>query len=184
MPEAYPTPLAGQRLTASLLRSMQPLVLRKTSDTGRPATTTTTVDPHLQFNAEANAVYAWDGWVRYDGPTAGDLIVAFVAPTGSFGSWGGHAVGSTIVGSTSTPTLELDTSRANGYMVRVESNDVTQFRTYGCLGAGNGLSILLSGTLRVGATAGTWGLSWAQSVSNATATTLFTDSYISLQRIA
>ncbi|QDN57395.1 hypothetical protein [Streptomyces sp. S1D4-20] len=184
MPEAYPTPLAGQRLTAALLRSMQPLDLRKTSDTPRPATTTTTVDPHLQFTAEANAVYTWNGWIRYDGPTAGDLIVAFVAPTGAFGSWGGHGVGSTIIGATSTPTLEIDTSRANGYMLRVESNDVTQLRTYGCLGVGNGMSLLLSGTLRVGSTAGTWGLSWAQSVSNAAATTLFTDSYISVQRIA
>lgn len=184
MPEAYPTPLAGQRLTAALLRSMQPLELRKTADTPRAANTTTTADPHLQFTAEANAVYTWSGWVRYDGPTAGDLVVAFVAPTGSLGSWGGHGVGSTIIGATSTPTLEIDTSRANGYMIRSESNDVTQLRTYGCLGVGNGLALLISGTLRVGATAGTWGLSWAQSVSNASATTLFTDSYISLQRIA
>lgn len=184
MPEAYPTPLAGQRLTAGLLRSMQPLALRKTADTPRAATTTTTVDPHLQFTAEANAVYNWDGWIRYDGATAGDLVVAFIAPTGALGGWGGHGVGSLVIGATSTPTLETDTSRSNGYMLRVESNDVTQLRTYGCLGAGNALSLLISGTLRTGSTGGTWGLSWAQSVSNATATTLFTDSYIALQRIA
>jgi hypothetical protein len=184
VPEAYPTPLAGQRLTAALLRSMQPLVLRKTSDTARAANTTTTADPHLQFTAEAGAVYAWSGWIKYDGPTAGDLVVAFVAPSGSLGSWGGHGVGSTIIGATSTPTLEIDTSRANGYMIRPESNDVTQLRTYGCLGVGNFLTVFLNGTLRVGATGGTWSLSWAQSVSNATATTLYTDSWISLQRIA
>lgn len=184
MPEAYPTPLAGQRLTASLLRSMQPQVARKTADTPLAATTTTTPDPHLQFTLTAGAVYEWSGWIKYDGATAGDLVVAFTAPAGTQGSWGGHGVGSTIIGATSTPALEIDTSRANGYMIRPESNDVTQLRTYGCLGVGNFLTVFLNGTLRVGATAGTWSLSWAQSVSNATATTLYTDSWISLQRIA
>jgi hypothetical protein len=184
MAEAYPTPLAGQRITAALLRSMQPQVIRKTADTSRAATTTNVADPHLQFSAEANAVYVWNGWVKYDGAAAADLVITFSAPPGSLGEWAGHGVGITVIGSTNTPTLEVDTSRPNGYMLRTETNDVTQYRTYGCLGVGAALSVFIAGTLRVGATAGTWSLDWSQSTSSATATTLYTDSYISLQRIA
>lgn len=184
MAESYPTPLAGQKLTAGLLRSMLPQVIRKTADTSRSATTTNTADPHLQFAAEANAVYAWHGWIKYDGATAGDLVITFNAPTGSLGEWAGHGVGILVIGSTSTPTLETDTVRSNGYMIRTETNDVTQFRTYGCLGVGTPLALYINGMLRVGSTAGTWSLDWSQGTSNATATTLYTDSWISLQRIA
>jgi hypothetical protein len=184
MAEAYPTPLAGQRLTATLLRSMQPQVARKTADTSITASTSATADPHLQFSVEANAVYVWEGWLKFDGATGGDILVAASVPSGSLGEWGGHGTGITVIGSSSTPTLETDTVRTNGYMVRTESNDVTQSRTYGCLGVGNALTALIFGTLRVGSTAGTYALTWAQGSSNATATTLYTDSWIKMQRIA
>ncbi len=82
MPEAYPNLVAGQRLTASLLRSMQPQVARKTADTALSATTTQTLDPHLQFTAEANSVYVFDGWLAYDSDIAADLVIAFSTPRG------------------------------------------------------------------------------------------------------
>lgn len=184
MAEAYPTPLAGQRLTASLLRSMQPQTLRKTADTSITASTSPTADPHLTFDVTASAVYVWWGWLKYDGATAGDLLVSFTAPSGALGEWAGHGTGITVIGSSSTPTLETDTVRTNGYMQRTESNDVTQSRSFGALGVGNALTVDIKGTLRVGSTAGTWALAWAQNASSATATTLYTDSYIALQRIA
>lgn len=184
MAEAYPTPLAGQKLTASLLRLMQPQLARKTADTPRSSTTTLTADPHLTFTVAANAVYSWWGWIKYDAPTGGDIIISFEAPSGSQGEWGGHGPGSLVISSNSTPTLQTDSITTQGYMLRVESNDVTQLRTFGGLGAGTPLTIPINGILRVGSTGGTWALDWAQSVSNATATTLYTDSYIMLQRIA
>ncbi|MFD7794314.1 hypothetical protein [Streptomyces sp. NPDC059759] len=184
MPESYPVPAGGQRLTGALLRSMQPLTLRKTADTARSATTTQTPDPHLQFTAEANAVYTWYGWIKYDGDTAADLVINFTPPAGALGEWAGHGTGITVIGATNTPTLESNTIRSNGYMLRTETNDVAQFRTYGCLGVGNPLSVYLYGILRVQATGGTWSLDWSQSASSATATTLYTDSYITLQRTA
>lgn len=184
MAEAYPTPLAGQRITASLLRSMQPQVARKTADTQISASTTAVADPHLTFSVEAGAVYVWEGWVKYDGATGGDVLLSFSAPSGSLGEWAGHGAGITVIGSSSTPTLETDTVRTNGYMQRTEANDVTQSRSFGALGVGNALTAFIKGTLRVGSTAGTFALTWAQNASSATATTLYTDSYISLQRIA
>lgn len=184
MAEAYPTYLAGQRITAALARSAQEQVARKTADTPRSATTTNTADPHLQFEVVANAVYRWFGWIKYDGATAADLVITFSTPASALGEWGGHGNGIVVVGASNTPTLETDTIRSNGYLIRTETNDVNQFRTYGCLGVGNALGVLINGTLRVASTGGTFSLDWSQSVSNATATTLYTDSYISLLRIA
>jgi hypothetical protein len=185
MTEAYPTLLAGQRLTAGLLAAMQTQVARKTSDTSRSATTTATADPHLTFEVAANAIYVWDGWLKYDGATGGaDFVVDFTAPASALGEWGGHGAGITVIGSTSAPALQTDTSGTNGYMLRVEANDVQQFRTYGTLGVGNALVVMLMGTLRTAGTAGTFSLDWAQGTSNATATTLYTDSWLRMTRVA
>ncbi|MFI8301575.1 hypothetical protein ACIGCZ_37335 [Streptomyces nigra] len=185
MAEAYPTPLAGQRITASLLRSMQPQVARKTADTQRAATTTAVADPHLTFEVEANAAYIWDGWLKYDGATGGDLIVDFTAPTGALGEWGAHGAGIVVIGADDSPlVLQTDTVQSTGYMVRLETNDVAQFRTYGTLGTGNALTLLIAGTLRTASTGGTFSLDWAQGTSSATNTTLFTDSWLKMQRVA
>ena len=185
MPEFYPTPLAGQRITASLLRSMLPVTARKTSDTQRSATTTPAADPHLTCEVEANGVYVWDGWVKYDGPVAADIIIDFTVPSGTLGEWVGWGAGITnVVSANGTPTLINDTVSTRGYLVRMEANDVAQSRTFGCLGVGEEMTVLMYGTLRVGSTAGTFSLDWAQSASDATAVTFFTDSWISLRRIA
>lgn len=186
MPEAYPTFLAGQRLTASLLRSAQEQVARKTADTSRAAVTTTAPDPHLQFDVVAGAVYRWHGWVKYDGPTAADLSLDFGAPSGSLGEWAAIAVGSSpVIGASSVPAFQTDTQDSRGYMVRTETNDVTAARSYGTLGTNNvPLTAWLYGMLRVGPTGGTFSLDWAQFTSNATPVTLYTDSWLSMLRIA
>lgn len=185
MAEAYPTPLAGQRITASLLRSMQPLVVRKTADTARTSTTTTTADPHLSLNVEANGVYVWDGWMKYSADTAGDIVFDFTVPSGALGEWGAFGPGIVVIGADDTPlALQTDTQQSTGYMLRAETNDVSQSRTYGGLGTSVGLTVLMNGTLRVGSNAGTFSLDWAQGTSSANATTLFTDSWLKFQRIA
>jgi hypothetical protein len=184
MPEAYPTPLAGQRLTAALLRSMQPQVARKTADTPRASTTTATLDPHIQFPAVAGAVYAWNGWVKFDADLTADIVLGFTAPSGSLGAWVGSGAGTTIISGTGAGGTQQNSGSTWGYTVRTEWTDLSNTRTYGGLGAGNALTVLLSGMFRIGSTGGTWGMVWAQSVSSATATTVFTDSFISSQRIA
>lgn len=185
MVEYYPQPLAGQRLRASTLRDMLPKTSRKTADTSRSATTTATADPHLTFEVEANAVYVWEGFLKYDAATGGDLLVDFSVPTGALGEWGAHGPGIVVIGADDSPLgLQTDTVQSTGYMLRVEVNDVTQSRTYGGLGTGTGITVFIAGTLRVGSTSGTFSLDWAQGTSNATATTLFTDSWLKMQRIA
>ncbi|MHB9857604.1 hypothetical protein [Streptomyces sp. YIM S03343] len=186
MAEAYPTFLGGQRLTASLLRSSQWQVARKGADTARSATTATTADPHLQFEVVANAVYAWHGWIKYDGPTAADINIDFSAPTNSLGEWTAIGPGhSPVIGASAAPALITDTQDARGYLMRIEANDVTAARSFGTLGTGNvPITMQLYGMLRVSSTAGTFSLDWAQFASNATACTLYTDSTLFMLRIA
>jgi hypothetical protein len=184
MAEAYPTFLAGQRITAALLTSSQAVVARKTSDTSRSSTTTASDDPHLIFNVIANAVYVWDGFLKYDGGTTGDVSIAFSAPTGALGEWGGYGPGRNLISTSGAPgSLSSDVVTTNGYLVRMESNDVTQLRTYGAI-SGTQFIITPSGTLRVGSTSGTFALSWTQASADATSTTLYTDSWLRLHRIA
>lgn len=184
MAEYYPPVAGGQRITGALLRSMLPQTVRKTADTSRAATTTTTPDPHLTYDVEANAVYIWDGWIKYDGDTAADLNLDFTAPSGALGEWVGFGAGNPVTGASATPTLRIDIQGGSGYLIRTETTDVTSARSFGVLGTGIPLAIDLKGTLRVGSTAGTFSLDWAQILSSATATTLYTDSWLRFQRIA
>ncbi|MGY5048310.1 hypothetical protein ACWDE0_22160 [Streptomyces sp. 900105755] len=184
MAESYPSFAGGQRITGALLRSGQPRTARKTADTSRSASTTTTPDPHLQFDVEANAVYTWSGWIKYDADVLGDLILDFTAPAGALGEWYNLGAGNPVTGASSTPTLRVDTQGVSGYMIRTETNDVAQSRSFGALGVGITMAVSIGGVLRMGATAGTWTLDWAQGASSATATTLYTDSYITMIRTA
>lgn len=185
MSEAYPTLLAGQRITAGLLSSMQPMVARKTSDTSRAATTTTTADPHLTFDIVANGVYIMDGWLKYDGATAADINIDWTAPSGCLGEYTSWGSGNASITATAGITLTSDTQSVRGYMIRTETNDISQSRSFACLGTGlTPLTLFLKGTVRNGSTAGTYSLDWAQLASDATSTTVYTDSWIRLQRIA
>ena len=184
MAEQYPTFLAGQRLTASLLTSSQPMTARKTSDTSRASTTTTTADPELTFELVANGVYIWDGWLKYTGIAAGDINIDFTIPTGALGEYTAFGAGRGVISATGTPgVLQANTADTNGYMIRTESNDISQARSFGAI-AGTDFSLLMSGIVRVSTTAGTFALEWAQAVSDATATVVYTDSWMRLQRIA
>ncbi len=184
MAEAYPTFLAGQRITASLLSSAQAITARKTADTSRSAFTTQTADPHMTANVSANAVYTFSGWLSYDGATAADIIIGFSSPSGTAGLWVGHGGGITVTSATGGGGTQQDVVSTWGYNVRLETTSINATRTYGCLGVGTPMSVMLNGTVRIGSTAGTFALTWAQNASNATATSVYTDSWIALQRIA
>lgn len=172
MAEAYPTLLAGQRLTAALLRSMLPQTVRKTADESRSATTTYADDTHLVFAAEANAVYTMVGWIKYFADPTPDIKVSIAVPSGCLGEWAWNMPGSNTLG---TGTV--------GYAIRTETNDVNGSRTgYGTSDSNHFTPI--SGLFRMSSTAGNIALQWAQNTSNATATTLFTDSWMQFQRIA
>lgn len=184
MPESYPDPLAGQRITASLLTSMLPQVARKTADTSRSSTTTQVLDPHLQFTADANSVWVFEGWIAYDSDNAADIIIGWSVPSGTLGKWVGFGSGTTVVSGTGGGGTQVNVTSTWGYTIRIEYTDIAATRTFGGLNVGNPESIYFYGTIRVGSTGGTWGLTWAQAVSTAANTTLFTDSWLKATRIA
>ncbi|BBC35298.1 hypothetical protein SGFS_065920 [Streptomyces graminofaciens] len=170
--ESYPTPQAGQRATASLLRAMLPQTVRKMADEPRSATTTFADDTHLTFAVEANAVYRMNGAIKYFADPTPDIKVQFTTPTGTLGEWWWLMPGSTTAATGTT-----------GYSIRTETNDVTGSRT----GYGTSDSTMftpIGGLWRVGSTAGSITMQWAQNTSNATATVLYTDSYLEFRRIA
>lgn len=174
MVEYYPQWLAGQDITADQLNEMIPKVVRKTADTSRSSTTTTTADPELSLTLAANAVYVWDGWLKYSADPAVDMTVDFTVPSGALGEWSAHAAGSGTGGSLTV-----------GYSIRTESNDISQPRNYyGTTAADNApLTAFLYGTIRT-SSGGTFSLDWAQGSSGASPTTVYTDSWLRFQRIA
>lgn len=172
MAESYPTLAAGQRLTAALLRSMLPQTVRKTADESRSATTTYADDTHLVFAAEANAVYTMLGWIKYFADPTPDIKIQFSVPSGCLGEWGWNMPGSTTA-----------TTGTTGYSIRTETNDVANGRTgYGTSDSQH--MTPMGGLFRMGSTAGNVTLQWAQNTSNATATVLYTDSFLTFTRIA
>lgn len=185
MAESYPSLAAGQRITASLLRSMQPQFARKTADTSRAATTTLADDPHLTWQIEANAVYNVSGWIKYDATTAADANFGFTVPAGADGEWMIYGVGhSPVITFTNTGTALLDNTSSRGYPLRLESVDLAGTRNIGGLGVGITLASEIRATVRTSSTAGTLALKWAQLASDATAMTVYTDSMLRLDRLA
>lgn len=171
MAERYPTFRAGQKVTGELLASMQPLTVRKASDTSR-ATNTVSADPELQMTVEANGVYVFEGQLYVNNTTnTDDINIGFYGPTGSDGMWG--AIGPAEDAATTTTT------------VRIIGTAIGSGRNYGTddAGSANPGLIVCHGNLIVGSTAGTFSLQWAR-VTGAGTTTVYADSWMKVQRIA
>lgn len=147
-------------------------VARKTSDTSRTSNATPSDDPHLTFTVTAGAVYTVEGWIKYSAIETADITLDWTIPSGALGEWTGHGNG-----------LAITAADTAGYLQRTEANDVDQARNYGGVGGSN-FTVLIAGTLRVGSTGGTYAMQWSQGTSNATATTVYTDSWLRLTRVA
>lgn len=144
----------------------------RTTDLARDTTATPAADPQLLFAVKANAVYELDGWIKYSADAAADITLDWSIPASALGEWTGSGASIDTAGS------------ANGYSVQLAATDIDAARSFGGAGTGANLTIDIKGKLRVGATAGTYQLLWAQRVSNAAATTVYTDSWLRLHRVA
>lgn len=152
----------------------QTRVALKTADTSRTNNASPTDDPHLAFTVAANATYAVDGWIKYSALVDLDITIDWNVPSGALGEWTGHGSG---LGTTGQST--------NGYSIRTETNDVSQPRNFsGTTSAAGEYSVLIYATLRVQGTGGTYALQWSQGNTGGTATTVYTDSWLRLTRIA
>ncbi len=149
------------------------LVAYKTADESVASSTSLQNDNHIFFTGlTPNAVYALNGFISYTGMAgadAGGLSVDWTIPTGASLAWsrGGYP------GPPASATSSVDLVATNHSTVR----------TSGTFGTTTNVSLHPRGTLIMGANSGTLQMRWAQSVSNAVATTLRTGSWVKLQRI-
>lgn len=88
----YPAFSAGQRVTAALLQSMQPVYIIKAATTARLNTVTPTPDPDLTYNLAANATYFIEFDIKYAAAAVAGTTSAVVGfrtswavPTGAGG---------------------------------------------------------------------------------------------------
>jgi hypothetical protein len=153
---------------------------RRTSDATKTSNTTIAADTQITFPVDANGVYMLDGLLKYSGP--GDFQMGWTFPSGTLGEWQGIGNGTTVIGYASG-AIQTDTSGTFGYMVRTETSDITISRTYGGIST-SVFGVQVRALFRVGGTAGNIALAWAQGTSNATATTLYTDSHLRLEKVA
>ncbi|MFF9287504.1 hypothetical protein [Streptomyces griseosporeus] len=154
---------------------------RRSSDLARASTTTLTADTQLTFAVDANATYVLDGFLIYSGP--GDFQMGWSVPSGTAGMWTGIGNGGTVVSANGSGGTQTDAASTWGYTVKTEAGDLATTRSFGGVAA-NVFAVQVRATIRVGATAGNVTLTWAQGVSNATATTLYTDSHLRLEKVA
>lgn len=165
---AFPTFYSGQRLTAALMRSMQPISVVKAADESVVSSTTLQDDNHLFLPLEANASYTVEGGLYYDGVfNAGNLKLTWALPAGATIYWSPNAP---ATGGTAAFASQATTS-----------GNLT-VGTYGTGGTKTTASI--SATVMTAGTAGNMTLRWAQDASNATATTIYAKSWLRAIRIA
>jgi hypothetical protein len=169
----YPTWAAGQRVTAGQLLASQAKTLYKAGDTSRASTTASAADPDLTMAVEANATYIVDGLLVYGADPTADFKMGFTGPASAVFTWSCTGQDGTQTGTSSPVITDAQAIGTFAYILGGRSTGNTGKMTG-----------RLRGTLTVAATAGTFSLVWAQQVSSATATILYTGSFMRLLRVA
>lgn len=132
--------------------------------------TTPVVDTALQRRVEANAVYHFEGEFVFDASATADLLFGFSAPAGSSGEWSAMGMGS---GTSASPST-VSTTRIN----------LTTNAAFGAIAVGTQQYLWFRGTIVTGATAGTFGVRYAQNTADASNLTPRAGSYLKMERAA
>jgi len=164
----YPNILAGQRITAALLNSMQPQTVIKPSDQSVTSSTTLVNDNDLVAAVVASATYIFACYLDYEGGTQGssDLKWQWALPSGAtlryqnigVGTGGGAVTGATCTGATIV--------------------------AFGTSGAASLVAASMTGTLVMSTSPGFLQFKWAQNTSSGTATIVHAQSSLSLARVS
>ena len=83
----YPNILAGQRITAALLNSMQPQTVIKPTDQSVTSSTTVVNDNDLVSAVLASATYIFTCYLDYEGGTTGSSDLKWVWSVPLASSW-------------------------------------------------------------------------------------------------
>lgn len=126
-------------------------------------------DDHLFAPVTANTDYWVWCVIFYAGPTTnGDLQLKWSAPSGATFDWISDGIGSAATSSVTTLSRN-----AQGLANTPAPGTIT----------GTDICALVKGILRIGGTAGTLQLQWAQLASSATAVTVYADSTLIVRRL-
>lgn len=166
----YPTILAGQRITASLLTLMLPNVVYKTASEDRTATTALTADSDLQATLEANAIYHVTMQIHYATSTVAGFQTDWTVPAGASG--GRSSISAGAASNTSSDTT-------GNFGVHNFSTVVN----HGNRNSTNQLWLMEEGMVTT-KSAGTIALRWAQVTSDASITRVGSNSVMLIRRLA
>lgn len=154
-------------------------IIRKTTDTSRASTTTATADPHLTFAAAANTKYRFRavGFFTVEGGNSTvDIKIGLTFPSGALATFGCDGPDPAIAGGQGLAEANwyayLDASVSSVFAVGV-SNNVSL-----------ATKVVLEGTVRTAATAGSVSVIWAQVTSSANALYLRANSYLETMKVA
>lgn len=140
----------------------------KPSDESVTSSTTLQPDDHLLLQVQANTDYWMMALILYQGATAGDLQIGFLAPTGTTLRYVSDALGPSTTG--------------NADVIARAMLGLGSGPTLGAIDAADTVAIP-KGVLRVGASGGTFRLRWCQGTSNATSTTIKAGSMLMIRKL-
>ncbi|WBB73226.1 hypothetical protein O7602_26660 [Micromonospora sp. WMMD1128] len=151
----------------------QPQFAYKTGDQQVTNSTTKANDADLVLPVQANAVYAVEGTILYQGFAANDVGVDFTFPSGTM-SWGISSL---------APSVTTYTGEASGAGISAGASG-SGF-VLGAAGLSNTLLALIKGTLSTGGSAGSLQFRFAQqSAAASTSAIIKTGSSLWLRRVA
>lgn len=170
MATTYPVPLAGQRITASLLTSMLPLQVVKAAAETVNNSGTYQNDNELVLPVSASATYLLDMFLIYQSANAADITMQWSVPAGATMHWG---------------MLGIDTATAStiGSWSAIHRTE-TEVAAAGSTGTTTPMIATPKGILVVAGTAGNLQLQWAQLVATASNTQVLAGSWMKLTRVA
>ena len=162
----FPVILAGSRITAGLLTSMQPVVVTKPADQSVTSSTVLVNDNSLVVpNLLASATYQFQCLINYEGGTRGaaDFKWIWTLPSAATMLY-------SVIYRDTSGNVHADLSSNGGTTVA------------GSNGAGALLNVTMLGSVTISSTPGSLQLQWAQGTSSGTATKVHAGSTLQLQR--
>jgi len=167
-------PGAGAKLRATVLEALitevRPLYARKTADETVNGSASLQNDDHLAIVLAASATYEIDVQLFYSSASTPDIKFALTFPTGATCSWapiGYKSDGTNFEAEFRTSTWQAASGTSNAVAGTAATYDAA----------------LIKGIIRVGSTAGTLQVQWAQNTSNGSNTTVKADSSLVARRL-
>jgi hypothetical protein len=162
--------LAGQKIRASEVNDLLPIIVRLDADRTVTSSTTLTAATGLVAALDADTRYALTGYIAAE---AGDLKVAFAAPTGTTGHWTLYAQDTAATGGTGSIVAKRATAFGTG-TTQTAAGDNTGPGPMACLPRGYIVTDVTAGSLQV---------YFAQNSSSATSTILKAGSWLRLIKL-